>query len=108
MSATTSINSAALAKDWTRARIRYHLEEKAGVTYRDLDRANKLPDTTCAKAAGVPHEAGELAISQALGIPPFQIWPSRFSKSGRRLSPQPRKNYRRRPSNGLRQKGRTR
>jgi len=64
-----------------------------GWTFAQVDRAFGLKSGTASKAAGYPHFHGELAIAEALGVSPRQLWPSRFEVSGGRLKPQPSKNY---------------
>lgn len=72
--------------------IRYLLN-RAGLTFADIDRASGLAEGTCRKASRYPVLAGELAIAEALGRSPREIWPSRYDGAGVRLSPQPRANY---------------
>ena len=75
------------------AAIRFALAEK-GLTYAELDARHDLPEGTCRNAARKPHARGEAAIAAALGQEPAFVWPARYGPDGRRLSPQPPKNYR--------------
>ncbi len=47
-------------------------------------------------ALAEPHINGELAIANALNVPPYNIWPSRYDEEGERLDPQPNSNYKER------------
>lgn len=40
-----------------------------------------------------PHEAGERAIAEALGISAAKLWPERYDKKGVRLARQPLGNF---------------
>lgn len=80
------------------ARIRLALAEQ-GLTFSDIDRRNpSFYPGQARNAAYDPNEAGEVAISRALGVTPQELWPERFDPTGVRLVPQPRANYRPRPS----------
>lgn len=79
--------------DATPEAIRYLLA-KIGWTFADVDRAYGLTSHTARKASRYPHIAGELALAEALGKSPRELWPSRFTESGERLQPQPAENYR--------------
>jgi len=92
-------------QDWDRIRILYELKRSSIEGFYALDRANKLPLSTCSNAASVPNTRGECAIAKALGRPPHQIWPSRYDPTGRRLRPQPAKNYKQRSTRRHCQKG---
>ncbi|MEQ8396455.1 helix-turn-helix domain-containing protein [Thalassobaculum sp.] len=78
--------------DATPEEIRYLLA-KIGWTFADVDRAYELTAHTARKASRYPHIAGELALAEALGKSPRELWPSRFTKCGDRLQPQPADNY---------------
>lgn len=40
-----------------------------------------------------PNARVEREIAKVIGVPPHQIWPSRYDANGRRKSPQPAANY---------------
>lgn len=82
-----------MAGDWHKSDIKAALE-KRGLSLSDLDRDSNLADGTCSAACRKPHQLGEQAIAQALGVKPRQIWPSRYRTDGVRLRPQPAGNYR--------------
>ncbi len=64
-------------------------------SYAEIDRKYGLPNGTAKNAARKPHILGERALSETLGLPPHEIWPSRHDVStGERLYPQPMSNYR--------------
>lgn len=92
--------------DMVPAEIRFRLNSK-GLTFADVDRAYGLKDGTARKAARQPHIDGELAIAEMLSCSPRELWPSRFSPiNGKRLKPQPVKNYTDPPRLSHRQKQR--
>ncbi|GEO83050.1 helix-turn-helix domain-containing protein [Pararhodospirillum oryzae] len=66
---------------------------RQGLTYADVDRVYGLPEGTCRKAARYPVLRGELALAEALGRSPRELWPSRYQTDGARRSPQPKTNY---------------
>ena len=70
-----------------------YLLNRAGWTFRAVDRHFGLTLGTASKSAGYPHLHGELAIAEALGLSPRQIWPSRYNPFGVRHEPQPTVNY---------------
>ncbi|MEG9884147.1 MAG: helix-turn-helix domain-containing protein [Hyphomicrobiales bacterium] len=75
------------------ARIHYLLRRR-GLTYADVDRQYGLKEGTACNAARKAHLPGELALADALNLSPRQLWPSRYDdRSGERLKPQPRTNY---------------
>lgn len=79
-------------KDWPAAKIKYELAKKGLTLYATSINAG-LAKRTCSYAIANPHNNGELAISEALSIPPDIIWPSRYNDDGERLEPQPICNY---------------
>jgi len=95
--------------DWDRHKIRYELARKGYVSLLTLDANNGFKPATISNAIGEPHKKGEQVIAKVLNVPPHVIWPSRYytkGKSlGKRLSPQPSENYRRRNAKGKSQKG---
>lgn len=93
-------------RDWSRGKIRYELE-KVGITkLYDLDRAHGLPLGICSATISAPHRKGEEILAALLKRDPWEIWPSRFDVSGKRLRPQPKSNYRQARSAGHCQKRR--
>ncbi|MBE0529494.1 MAG: helix-turn-helix domain-containing protein [Rhodospirillales bacterium] len=85
--------------------IRYLLNQ-AGLTFAEVDRDHGLKTGTARATARYPHRAGEHAIAKALGVPPTELWPSRYRTDGQRLKPQPAANYCMPPKFPKRQKGR--
>lgn len=68
---------------------------RKGLTFADVDRTHGLKQGIACITTRHPHEAGEKAIADALGLDPSQIWPSRFNpQTGARFRPQPMENYR--------------
>jgi Ner family transcriptional regulator len=70
---------------------------KRGLWLKDLDKRSQLPERTCATALYRPGPRGERAIAKFLGVPAHQLWPERYDAQGRRLRPQPMRNYQRTP-----------
>jgi lambda repressor-like predicted transcriptional regulator len=91
--------------DKSPAEIRFLLNCR-GLTFADVERRFGLPDGTGRNASRRPYHAAEMAIAEALELPPCQIWPSRYDpKTGERLSPQPKGNYTNPPRLRTSQKG---
>ncbi|MDX5630322.1 MULTISPECIES: helix-turn-helix transcriptional regulator [Brenneria] len=63
--------------DWHPADIIAALRKK-GTTLAAVSRAAGLSSSTLANALLRPWPKGELLIANALGIPPSEIWPSRY------------------------------
>ena len=77
----------ASTKDWHRADIKAALE-KAGWTLRKLSTQQGYSPNTVKVALEKPYPNMERIIANAIGIPPWEIWPSRYHsdhtpKSGR-------------------------
>jgi lambda repressor-like predicted transcriptional regulator len=88
----------------TIGKIRLKLFE-AGIKTAYIDRQFNLYAGQANDALFEPNEAGEKAIAKALNTTPQALWPHRFNKrTGERLSPQPRTNYRPRKTVRQRQK----
>ncbi|WP_394706593.1 transcriptional regulator [uncultured Cohaesibacter sp.] len=67
-----------------------HLLRKKRLSYADLDRKFGLSRGSALHASRKPHEPGEQALSDVLGMPAHRIWPSRYDpQTGERLKPQP-------------------
>ncbi len=91
-------------KDLLPSDIRAELNRKQ-YQFSDVDRVFDLPTNTANRAARYPHEEGEAAIADVLGVEPYKIWPSRYDpKTGLRLKPQPSSNYNPAPQFCTRQK----
>jgi len=60
---------------------------KRGSTMNDLARERGLPPSTVRNALGRPAYSGELAISDFLGVPAHELWPTRWTPEGRRIRP---------------------
>lgn len=58
-----------------------------------FERQHRLPANSVAAALRRPHRRAEKTIIKVLGISGRQLWPSRYDKSGQRLSKQPPENY---------------
>lgn len=71
--------------DWHNADIIAALHKK-GTSLSALSREVNLASSTLANALCRPWAKGELLIAQAIGLPPTQIWPSRyFDENGKKL-----------------------
>lgn len=55
---------------------------KAGATLRQLADANGIDRGCMSKSLHQPHLRGEQVIAEHLGVPPWVIWPSRYSADG--------------------------
>ncbi|WP_276903586.1 helix-turn-helix domain-containing protein [Frischella perrara] len=64
-------------QDWHSADIIAALK-KQGLTLSELSRQSGLSSTTLNNALVRPWTKGELIISNALGVKPQEIWPSRY------------------------------
>lgn len=67
-------------KDWHRADIKAALE-KAGWTLRRLSVHSGYAATMAQQALGKPYFNAEQIIAAALGIEPWEIWPSRYDEN---------------------------
>lgn len=72
--------------------------ELAGWRLTDIDKTYRLASGAARDCLRNPNEKAERAIANALGARPHQLWPSRYDRSGQRLSPQPSENYARPPA----------
>ena len=81
------------AENWSRGKIRYHLECKGYATFTEIETKFGLPPTTISSAIRFPMEKGENVISSILGLHPAEIWPDRYGVQGVRLKPQPVASY---------------
>lgn len=68
-------------KDWHKADIKAALE-KAGWTLRALARHHGLGHTATTEALSKPYPAAERRIAGAIGVHPWEIWPSRYDADG--------------------------
>ena len=80
------------SQDKSPEEIVYLLSTK-GYRCTDVDRKFDLSIKATSKALGYPHLQAERAISTVLQLPAYEIWPSRFDATGKRLKPQPKENY---------------
>ncbi len=69
-------------KDWHRAHIKAALEIK-GWTLRKLSKAHGYAPSTLKMALYQPYPKAESIIAKAIGVQPWEIWPSRYDKNGR-------------------------
>lgn len=76
--------------DWHRADVVAALKKK-GWSVRSLSVAAGLSPNTLKGALQFPYLKGEKIIAEAIGLPPEQIWPSRYE--ARRFKPEPLKSY---------------
>lgn len=60
---------------------------KRGSTMNDLAKERGLPPSTVRNALSRPAYSGELAISDFLGVPAHELWPTRWTPEGRRIRP---------------------
>lgn len=64
-------------KDWHRQEILAAIRKKKG-SLSALSRDNGLSSGTLSNALTRPWPKGEMIIAEVIGIPPQEIWPSRF------------------------------
>jgi len=84
---TTVSAKKASQKDWHPADIKAALHKK-GITLSAIAKAYGLTDSTSLSAAMVrSYPINEKRIADSLGIPPQEIWPSRYYEDG---MPRPR------------------
>lgn len=55
---------------------------KTGVTLTQLALENDLPEAACRVALVRPRYWAEQVIAAYLGIPPFELWPHRYTRNG--------------------------
>lgn len=67
--------------DWHKADIIASLR-KRGTSLAALSREAGLRSSTLANALVKPWPKGELIIAAAIGVPPEEIWPTRYYKDG--------------------------
>jgi Ner family transcriptional regulator len=67
--------------DWHRADIKAALE-KRGLSLAKLARLNGYGRTSAAMALATPWPKMERLIAGAIGVPPQQIWPTRYHTDG--------------------------
>lgn len=67
------------AEDWSPDRIKMAVYE-IGISIRELSRLGGAAANVCGAALARPHARGEQIIARALGIPPQEIWPSRYQR----------------------------
>lgn len=82
------------ADDWHPARIKYELELR-GYSLAKLSRQQGYSPTAAGRALRVAWPSMEAVIAEVIGVPPEDIWPSRYDERGVPLSYKPR---RRKPS----------
>lgn len=70
---------------YTRNRIRYLVGER-GSTLRQISILAGLNDDAASQALVSPKPAANKAISDFLGIPLHELWPSWYAQSGERIS----------------------
>lgn len=68
-------------EDWHRAVIVARLR-MAGWSLRKLSQHYKLHPGCLANALNVPYPNGERLIAAAIGVKPWEIWPSRYDADG--------------------------
>ncbi|WP_208457722.1 helix-turn-helix domain-containing protein [Burkholderia pyrrocinia] len=69
------------------------LISKKGQTMSGLARAYGIPESNVRNALIRPVLSGELAISQFVEVPPYKLWPERWTADGRRIRPRYRHKY---------------
>jgi len=65
--------------------------QKKGLTLRQVSLAAGLSKSACGFALLYPSFRAEVAIADALGVPPKALWPDRYSKDGLRRIRRPRR-----------------
>ncbi|KFX11040.1 MULTISPECIES: helix-turn-helix domain-containing protein [Pectobacterium] len=68
-------------EDWHKADIVAAVHKK-NTNISEISRKAGLSSTTLANALSRPWPKGEWMISQVIGVPPEQIWPSRYYEDG--------------------------
>ena len=68
-------------RDWHKADIKCALE-KRGYTFFRLSRLNGYADTSIQMVIHHPWPKAERIVAAAIGVPPQQIWPSRYHEDG--------------------------
>lgn len=66
-----------MMKDWSKSKILFELREK-GTTLTALSRQEGLASRTLNNAFYRSYPKAEKIISNALGVQPSEIWPSRY------------------------------
>lgn len=66
-----------MQKDWSKSKILFELREK-GTTLTALSRAEGLASRTLNNAFYRSYPKAEKIISNAIGVQPSEIWPSRY------------------------------
>jgi Ner family transcriptional regulator len=77
-------------KDWTRDQIKQAVY-KTGVSLRELSRLSGAASNVCGNALYLSNQAGERLIGEAIGVPPQEIWPSRYQRLRAPQSPHARR-----------------
>jgi len=75
------------ARDWTRGKIKYALEQKGYTEMCQVDQAFGLTLGTVSSTICFPHHPGEKVIARILDVPAHSIWLSRYDAAGQRLMP---------------------
>lgn len=60
---------------------------RQGWSLRQLSLSRGLGENTLRHALRTPYPAYERVIAEVIGVPPEQIWPSRYQRAGRALRP---------------------
>ena len=68
-------------QDWHKADIKAALE-KAGFTLRGLARSKGMSPNYFVYCLAVPSPKAQALLAQAIGLPPQDIWPSRYEPDG--------------------------
>ena len=71
-------------KDWHKADI-IAAVRRTGTTLKALSTSNGLCSSACQTALHRPYQKPEKIISDAIGVPGQEIWPSRYDSQGKRL-----------------------
>jgi len=79
-------------KGWDAASIKEALE-RAGLRLVEADRLAGVPKGSSSQALRRGCSAGEEAVSKALNIPLFTLFPNRYNADGSRKRPLPRSEY---------------
>jgi len=71
--------------DWSWPRVKAAVEE-AGLNLDEISRRQGMHRSWASMAKRAPYPAVQAAIARVIGVPPQDIWPSRYDEDGNPLS----------------------
>lgn len=71
-----------MSADWGWPLVKFKLAE-AGLTLADVARRAGMTPAACHQVARLPLPRAQGAIAGALGLKPWEIWPTRYDSRGR-------------------------